>query len=48
MNARDFLRLFDPATRRRKMEEAYLSEATSIYDVERRIKEIDRGRFRNY
>ena len=33
------LRAFDP-------EQAYLEEATSIVDLERRQKEIDRGRFR--
>ena len=32
-------RNFDP-------EQAYLEEATSLIDLERRMKEVDRGRFR--
>jgi len=33
---------------RQKVENEYLEKATSIYDLERRMQEIDRGKFRNY
>lgn len=34
----------DPA---RERENAYLNEATSLVDLEMRMRDIDRGRFRN-
>lgn len=33
---------------RQKVENAYLEKATSIYDLERRMQEIDRGKFRGF
>ncbi|QKV17689.1 DUF3563 family protein [Oricola thermophila] len=33
---------------REKIENDYLNKATSIYDLERRMQEIDRGKFRNF
>ncbi|GAB4356591.1 MAG: hypothetical protein Kow0026_16390 [Oricola sp.] len=33
---------------REKMVNDYLNSATSIYDLERRMQEIDRGKFRNF
>jgi hypothetical protein len=33
---------------RRHMEDAYLSNSTSIYDLERRMKEVERGKFSNF
>jgi hypothetical protein len=33
---------------RQKIENNYLENATSIYDLERRMQEIDRGKFRNF
>lgn len=39
-------RLFN-GTPRREREEAYLNGATSIVDLEMRMREIDRGKFQN-
>ena len=33
---------------RAKMEEQYLSRSQSIYDLERRMQEIERGKFRDF
>lgn len=33
---------------RQKLENEYLNNATSIYDLERRMQEIDRGKFNRY
>ena len=33
---------------RAQMEEQYLARSQSIYDLERRMQEIDRGKFRNF
>lgn len=33
---------------RSKMEEQYLERAQSIYDLERRMQEIERGKFRHF
>lgn len=33
---------------REKVENDYLNSATSIYDLERRMQEIDRGKFRAF
>lgn len=38
--------LFGDRERQRRREEAYLSQSTSLYDLEQRQREIDRGRFR--
>lgn len=32
----------------RQVEEDYLSKSVSIYDLERRMQEIERGKFRNF
>ncbi len=40
-------RLFALPASRQEREMAYLNESTDIYDVERRQREIDRGKFRN-
>ena len=40
-----FNRLFAPFPSRRDLERAYLEEAVTIADLERRQREIDRGRF---
>ena len=37
--------LFGTASRRRGLERAYLNESVSHYDLERREREIDRGKF---
>jgi hypothetical protein len=39
-------RMFSPAPSRRELEEAYLNQAVSRYDLERRMHEVDRGKFR--
>lgn len=42
----NFLRsLFTPKPTRREAELAYLSQAVSLYDLERRQREIEQGRF---
>ncbi|MFZ2102974.1 MAG: DUF3563 family protein [Oricola sp.] len=33
---------------RQKIENAYLNGSTSIYDLERRMQEIERGKFRGF
>lgn len=33
---------------RAQMEEKYLAGSQSIYDLERRMQEIERGKFRNF
>lgn len=39
-------RMFAPAPSRRQLEEAYLNQSVSRYDLERRMEEIERGKFR--
>jgi Protein of unknown function (DUF3563) len=39
-------RMFAPAPTRRQREEAYLNECVSRYDLERRMREVDAGKFR--
>ncbi len=39
-------RMFAPAKTRREIEEAYLNQSVSRYDLERRMKEIEQGKFR--
>lgn len=41
-------RMFPKPASRRDREMAYLNEAVSIYDLERREREIDQGRFRGF
>lgn len=41
-----FARLFPRQLTRHEREMAYLNEAVSIYDLERREREVDQGRFR--
>ncbi|WP_425418160.1 DUF3563 family protein [Oricola indica] len=36
------------APTRERAEERYLEGSASIYDLERRMQEIDRGKFRNF
>ena len=42
-----FLRLFPRRQTRREAELAYLSAAVSLYDLECREREVDRGLFAN-
>lgn len=42
-----FAHSFNAPTRERA-EERYLEGSASIYDLERRMQEIDRGKFRNF
>ena len=41
-------RMFPKRQTRQQREMAYLNEAVSIYDLECREREIDRGRFSSY
>lgn len=41
-------RLFAPSPSRQDLERAYLDRSVSIYDLERRQREIDQGRFARY
>ncbi len=36
------------ASSRQRVENEYLSNSVSIYDLERRMKEIERGKFRGF
>ena len=40
-----FARLFAPFPSRRELERAYLDRSVSMADLERRQREIDRGKF---
>ena len=40
--------LFPKAPTRHEMEMDYLSKSVSIYDLERREREVARGRFRSF
>lgn len=53
MTKNRFAKAFDRLTgalnaSRAKMEDDYLNRSVSIYDLERRMKEIERGRFRDF
>lgn len=43
-----FARLFPRPASRHDREMAYLNEAVSLYDLERRERDIDRGKFRGF
>lgn len=47
MNTKFLARFFPRQVTRREREMAYLNEAVSMYDLERREREIDQGRFRS-
>lgn len=47
MKTNFFSRLFARSTGRRDLELAYLNQAVSLYDLERRQYEIDHGLFKN-
>lgn len=42
-----FRKLFARVQSRREAELAYLNQSVSLYDVERREREIERGKFAN-
>lgn len=42
-----FFDLFNPEKQRRQAENNYLNTATDIVDLEGRMREIDRGKFRS-
>jgi len=44
----NFRKMFAPAKSRQAREMEYLNQSVSIYDLERRQKEIDNGLFRKY
>lgn len=43
-----FLDLFNPEKQRRNAENRYLNTASDLVDLESRMREIDRGKFRSY
>lgn len=42
-----FFDLFNPDKQRRNAESEYLNTARNLVDLENRMREIDRGKFRN-
>lgn len=43
-----FLNIFRPRQTRQQAELAYLNASVSLYDLEHREREIDRGKFAGY
>ncbi|MCU0832770.1 MAG: DUF3563 domain-containing protein [Rhizobiaceae bacterium] len=48
MKAFGLLNLFTPARNRQEREIAYLNQSVSMADLERRQREIARGKFRSF
>ena len=46
MNLKNIIDLMNPEKQRAKREDSYLNGSVSLYDLERRQREIERGKFR--